>query len=131
MGGQCAKPERHRHATKDARPCGLHLGPLSAASRLLAVPDPSTSPSPLLAATRPEAQRGSREVLLEALKPRRHPATRTATLMQPVDLSPAMRKASSTRSKGSVWVTSGSTRTRPELISSIAQTKSGLPRVVA
>jgi len=77
----CAKPERHRHATKDARPCGLRLGPSSAVSRLLAVPDPSTSPSPLLSATRPfdrlmalsevegpEAQRGSRGVLLEALR---------------------------------------------------------------
>jgi hypothetical protein len=63
----CAKPERRRHATRDARPCGLRLGPSSAASRLLAVPDPSTSLSPLLAATRPEAQRGSRGVLLEAL----------------------------------------------------------------
>ena len=31
------------------------------------MPDPSTSPSPLLAAIRPEAQRGSRGVLLGAL----------------------------------------------------------------
>jgi Xaa-Pro aminopeptidase len=66
IGDQCAKPERHRHATRDARPSRLRLGPSSAASRLLAVPDPSTSPSPLLAATRPEAQRGSRGVLSEA-----------------------------------------------------------------
>ena len=68
MGDQCAKPERHRHATRDARPSGLRLGPSSAASRLLAVPDPGTSPSPLLSATRPEAQRGSRGALLEALR---------------------------------------------------------------
>jgi len=71
IGDQCVKPERHRHATKDARPCGLRLGPFRrrrTASKLLAVPDPSTSPSPLLAAARPEAQRGSRGVLLEALR---------------------------------------------------------------
>jgi len=67
----CAKPERHRHAARDARPCGLRLGPFRrrrTASGLLAVLGPGTSPSPLLAATRPEAQRGSRGVLLGALR---------------------------------------------------------------
>jgi len=73
IGDQCAKPERHRHTTKDARPCGLRLGPSSAASRLLA-------------ATRPEAQRGSRGVLSGALgiAPRLHLLRFDSPLLTPL-----------------------------------------------
>jgi len=53
---------------KTPRPFGLRLGPASAASGRLTVPDPGTASSPFLASIRPEAQRGSRGILSEALR---------------------------------------------------------------
>ena len=53
---------------KTPRPSGLRLGPASAASGRLTVPDPGTASSPFLASIRPAAQRGSRGILLEALR---------------------------------------------------------------
>lgn len=67
IGDQCVKPERRWHAAKAARPVGLRLGLAPAAQSRLAVPDPGTASSPLLASIQPEAQRGSRGILLEAL----------------------------------------------------------------
>jgi len=57
---------------KTPRPTGLRLGPASAASGRLTVPDPGTSSSPFLASIRPEAQRGSRGILSEALSGHAH-----------------------------------------------------------
>jgi len=68
LGVRCAKPARRRNAAKDARPFGLRLKPASSVSGLLAVPDPGTGSEPFLASIRPEAQRGSRGILLEALR---------------------------------------------------------------
>ena len=53
---------------KAARPFGLRLRLSSTAQSRLAVPDPGTALSPLLAPIQPEAQRGSRGILLETLK---------------------------------------------------------------
>ena len=53
---------------KTPRPSGLRLGPASAASGRLAVPDPGTASPPFLTSIRPEAQRGSRGISSEALK---------------------------------------------------------------
>ena len=58
---------------KTPRPSGLRLGPASAVSGRLAVPDPGTASSPFLASIRPEAQRGSRGILLEALRATQRP----------------------------------------------------------
>ena len=52
---------------KTPRPFGSRLGLASAASGLLTVADPGTASSPFLASIWPEAQRGSRGILLEAL----------------------------------------------------------------
>jgi len=71
---------------KMPRPFGLRPKSASAASGLLAVPVPGTRSSPLLASIRFRKQRGSREVLIQALSlwmsPRREPSVVANRMVQ-------------------------------------------------